>query len=370
MQYREFGKTGLKLSILGYGAMRLPPPDNWHFTDMQQAVPLMQRAMDLGVNYIDTAHVYPMSEQAVGLAIKGRRDKVIISTKNPVKENDPKRWRATLDESLRRLGIDRIDVLHLHDMSAVCFANVFQRDGLLKTVRKAQSEGLFTHLAFSCHDQPQNIIKLIQTGEFVSMLVQYNYLDRRNEEAIALASQRGMGVAIMGPVAGGRLVGPGEHRAVADDLKVSPAAIALRFVLDNPDVDVTLSGMSAMDQVEENCATAADFAGLTRAELARIEQLIQQKKGLADLYCTGCGYCMPCPNGVDIPGVFLLRNYKAIYLHGPAGFQYNKLRAEGKGAEACAECGECEEKCPQHIQIASQLKEAHETLTGKPIEKK
>ena len=368
MKYRQFGETGLEVSILGFGAMRLPQKEDKSGIDYDKAVPMFQRALDAGVNYIDTAYCYTGSEKCVGEAVKGRRDDVIISTKNDLKLNEPKKWREMLDTSLDRLGIDCIDILHLHDLSLKSFREVFVDGGLLKTVCKAQAEGLFKHLAVSSHDRPDRIIELIDTGEFESILVQYNYLDRRNEEVIAHAAAKGLGVAVMGPLGGGRLVGPDEIDGVAGDRAGSPAAVGLSFALDNTNISVALSGMGAMEQVEENIAVAAAFDGMNAAEMKRVREMLEEKKGLADVYCTGCGYCMPCPQGVDIAEVFRLRNHRVVYEHLPASERYSKLCEKDRGPGQCVECELCIEKCPQDVDIPRQLADAHEAITGKPLE--
>jgi len=238
-------------------------------------------------------------------------------------------------------------------------------------MHRAQDEGLVHHCCFSSHDQPENIIRLIDTGAFHGMLVQYNLLDRANEEAIAHAHQAGMGVAIMGPVGGGRLVPDTEElrKLLPADAQRTPEA-ALRFVLSNPHVSVALSGMSTMEQVEENCATASRDEPLSESERQRILQILEDYQRLAELYCTGCNYCMPCPNDIDIPGNFRLMNYHRLYgLTDFAREQYRRLGRKRVGdeeveawAEACKECGECEPKCPQDIPIIEQLKETAAAL--------
>ena len=207
------------------------------------------------------------------------------------------------------------------------------------------------------------------------MLVQYNFLDRHNEPAIAHAAQNGMGVVVMGPVAGGRLATP--TGVIVDDegvLEVKTPELALRFVWNNPDVTVALSGMNELAQIEENVAAANRAAGMSAEELAQVEQLVRQNEKLAELYCTGCGYCMPCPNGVNIPENFRYMNWLRVWgleeeakegllaLNEEGTWGPWAGRIEGLKAEACVQCGECEPKCPQNIPIIAQLEEVAEAL--------
>lgn len=367
MQYRDFGKTGLKISALGFGAMRLPEKDG-HVV-VEKAVETIHRAFELGVNYIDSAYFYNNneSEVAVGKALKGWRDKVIVSTKNPDSSAPGEAWRKILDEQIRKLDVDHIDIYNFHGINWSSFENEISRPGgALEAARKAQAEGLFTHLSFSFHDTPEGLIKLVDTGEFTSVTCQYNLLDRANEPGIAHAHEKGMGVVIMGPVGGGRLGAPTPGiRDLLPAGSVSSAEIALRFVLSNPNVSCALSGMENLQMVEENCATASRGEPLSEAEWATISAALEEKKKLADLYCTGCGYCMPCPHGVDIPGNFSLMNTYRVYgLLDHAQWEYREEDLARNKAQAsfCEECGECEAKCPQKLPIMAQLKETHQAL--------
>ncbi|MCJ7822994.1 MAG: aldo/keto reductase, partial [Armatimonadetes bacterium] len=306
MQYRDFGSTGLKISALGFGSMRLPEKDG--HVEQDKAIEMIHRAFELGVNYIDSAYFYNHheSEVVVGKALKGWRDKVILSTKNPNSSAPADEWRKILDEQLTKLDVDRIDVYHFHGINWASFENEMTRPGgCLEAARKAQDEGLFTHLSFSFHDTGENLIRLVDTGEFTSVTCQYNLLDRANEPGIARAHERGMGVVIMGPVGGGRLGTPTPKiMELLPAGTASSAEIALRFVLSNPNVSCAISGMENLQMVEENCATASRGEPLSNEERATILAALEEKKKLADLYCTGCGYCMPCPHGVDIPANF------------------------------------------------------------------
>jgi predicted aldo/keto reductase-like oxidoreductase len=372
MQYRDFGNTGLKISALGFGSMRLPEKDG--HVEQDKAIEMIRRAFELGVNYIDSAYFYNNheSEIVVGKALKGWRDKVTVSTKNPDSSAEADKWRSVLDEQLKKLDVDRIDVYHFHGINWNVFEEKMTRpNGCLKAARKAQDEGLFTHLSFSFHDKPENLIRLVDTGEFTSVTCQYNLLDRANEPGIARAHEQGMGVVIMGPVGGGRLGSPTpELMELLPAGTSSSAEIALRFVLSNPNVSCAISGMENLQMVEENCATASREEPLSAEERATIVAAFEEKKKLADLYCTGCGYCMPCPHGVDIPANFSLMNTYRIYgLLDHAREEYQGWRTDEKHTAAfCQECEECEPKCPQKIPIIAQLKETEEAL-GKGAKK-
>jgi predicted aldo/keto reductase-like oxidoreductase len=372
MQYRDFGNTGLKISALGFGSMRLPEKDG--HVEQDKAIEVIHRAFELGVNYIDSAYFYNHheSEVVVGKALKGWRDKVTVSTKNPDSSADADKWRTVLDEQLTKLDVDRIDVYHFHGINWKVFEEKMTRpDGCLKAARRAQDEGLFTYLSFSFHDSPENLIRLVDTGEFTSVTCQYNLLDRANEPGIARAHEKGMGVVIMGPVGGGRLGAP--TAGIRDLLPAGSAStpeIALRFVLSNPNVSCAISGMENLQMVEENCATASREESLSTDELAAMQAAYEEKKKLAELYCTGCRYCMPCPHGVDIPENFSVMNTYRVYgLLDHAQAEYRDWMTEQKQTAAfCQECGECEPKCPQKIPIVAQLKETEAAL-GKGAKK-
>jgi predicted aldo/keto reductase-like oxidoreductase len=372
MQYKEYGKTGDKVSRLGFGLMRLPMVED--HVDMELSVQLIRKAIELGVNYLDSAEGYCNSESqiAFGKGIKGLRDKVFVSTKNGYKGESGDEWRRRLDTSLERIDVDYIDFYHSHALSWEQYQGMLNKGGAMERFRKAKEEGLIRHMCYSCHDSPENMIKLIDTCEFDGMLCQYNLLDRRNEPAIAHAHEKGMGIAIMGPVGGGRLVAPSERiQGVLSGGAKSTPEVALRFVLSNPNVTLALSGMNSMAMVEENAATASREEPLSAEERQGVLDMLEETRKLSDLYCTGCAYCMPCPNDVDIPRNFQLMNYHRVFgLTDYARREYRRLEKRRKRdgtvieawAAACVECGECEPKCPQNIPIREQLKETHAAL--------
>ena len=377
MRYRPFGNTGASVSALGFGAMRLPmTPDGEHI-DEDQAIPVIQRALELGVNYFDTAPYYCKSESEIvlGKAVKGWRERIYLSTKNPLEDATAGTFRRFLETSLRKMDVEYVDFYHMWGISWAKYTErgVDAPGGPLDEARKAKEEGLIRHISFSFHDKPEILERFIETGHFASMTVQYNLLDRANENAILLAASRGMGVVIMGPVAGGRLgeTSPEIRKLLPEGVSGSPE-LALRFVLSHPGVHVALSGMGTIQMVEENAATANREDPLSAQERESIARAMDQYRALADLYCTGCGYCMPCPNEVNIPENFKYMNYYRVYgIEQYAREAYARLGKpdswpKGLKADACIQCGECEPKCPQHIPIIEQLEEVAKTLGGNP----
>jgi uncharacterized protein len=249
-------------------------------------------------------------------------------------------------------------------------------DGPIDDARKALKEGLIKHLCFSYHDKPENIFPILDSGYFTSVLCQYNLLDRGNEAAIAYAKEKGLGVIIMGPVGGGRLGAPSDivRGLIKREIK-STAEMALRFVLANPNVNIALSGMENEKMLEENVQIASIGGPLTAEEMEQVKAMLDENKRLMDLYCTGCNYCMPCPQHINIPYLFGLMNYHRVYkLTDFAREQYLKtsiplesrketwLKDQGLDASHCVECGKCEKKCPQKLHIISQLKETRKAL--------
>lgn len=373
MQYRKFGNTGVEISTLGFGTMRLPQKqvDGKNVFDYDEGSRIIRRAIELGVNYVDTAPYYcdNQSEIIVGQALKGIRDKIYLSTKNPIEDASGEHYRQRLEKSLKNLDTDYIDFYHMWGINLEAYQkNIDVKDGPLEQAIKAKQEGLIKHLSFSFHDKPENLFKLIDTGVFETVLCQYNLLDRGNEAAIEYAHQKGLGVVIMGPVGGGRLGTPSETlKKLLPQGSASSAETALRFVMSNQNVTCALSGMGSMQMVEENVRVASNASQLSEQEIESVKASLEQNKRLAELYCTGCNYCMPCPNGVNIPQNFQLMNYHKVYgLTDFAKDEYKKMSndpsSKSKNAEACIDCGLCEEKCPQKIKIREQLRETAAVL--------
>jgi predicted aldo/keto reductase-like oxidoreductase len=365
MQVRTFGRFGHKVSQLGFGAMRLPTKEDGS-VDFDRAVPLIRRAVELGINFIDSHHFYHHgdSEVAIGLAIRGLRDRVYLQTKTPMYrevESEDVRWRW-LETALEKLGTDYIDCYLAHSLNWERFQKDF--DPFMKLAQKAKDQGMIRHIGFSFHDTAEALKKIIDTDAFDCMTVQYNMINRSLEEPIAYAHEKGMGVVIMGPVGGGSLAAPSAEIAkLLPKQAKSSAEIALRFVLANPKISLALSGMSTMEQLEENVAVAEQEVILSAEDYGRIQEVLDEKKRLSELYCTGCRYCMPCPNGVDIPANFSLMNLHRVYgVTETAKERYARLVARKASAGQCLECGECEPKCPQRIPIMEQLKEVAEVL--------
>ncbi|MDA3852061.1 MAG: aldo/keto reductase [Spirochaetaceae bacterium] len=373
MQYREFGKTGAKISTLGFGAMRLPSNEVNGKTvyDYDESIKMIHRAYELGVNYFDTAPYYcdGESESIMGKAIKGFRDKIYLSTKNPIEDASGVNWRKRLEKSLKNLDTDYIDFYHMWGISWDDYIQKIDvKDGPMEAALKAKRDGVIKHICFSFHDKPENLFKLIDTGNFETVLCQYNLLDRSNEAAIDHAESQGLGVVIMGPVGGGRLGAPSQTIANVLPGKInSSAEIALRFVISNPGVTTALSGMSSMKMVEENAKIASNSSPLTIDEIKQINASMEENKKMADLYCTGCNYCMPCPHEVNIPLNFQLMNYHRVYgITDYARGEYAQIGKvdwmKGKNAESCTDCGICEDLCPQKLEIRKQLKETASVL--------
>ncbi len=377
MQYRDFGNSGVKVSALGFGAMRLPQERIKGKSQIKQekSVEIMQRAFELGVNYVDTAYNYNEgeSELAVGKALKGWRERVYLSTKMPtwiVEKKDD--YRRFLEEQLERLKVEYIDFYHFHFLNEDNFKNIVLKYDFLREARKAKDEGLIKHISFSSHDRPEFMKRIIDIGIFESVLCQYNLLDRSNEGVIAYAKEKGLGVAVMGPVGGGRLASSGILKEILTGSVKSTPELALRFVLANENVSVALSGMENMQMVEENLRVASLSRPLSNEELQTIKTFIKERRKKEEITCNMCEYCQPCPSQVAISRIFELMNYYRVYgLKEYARKQYQDIgvgtldsgeKDEREKADACTECGRCEEQCPQRIEIIERLKEIHQVL--------
>lgn len=372
MKLVEYGKTGKKLGRLGFGVLRLPSEVRGReiVYDEEKSVDVIRYAIDSGINYFDTAPSYcgKRSQSILGQAIAGRRDQIYLSTKFDTAGPD---LMIQFENSLKELGTDHIDFYHFWSMELEYFANQgLAKGGPMDHMTKLKEQGLIEHIAFSSHDKPENIMEIIRRGEgrFEGLLCQYNLLDRRNEEVMAYAKSRGMGVSVMGPMGGGRLGRPAELMDVLPGgASTASAETALRFVFSNPNVDIALSGMNTRAMIDENILAARNLRPLSEEEQQRIREVVEEKKKLSDLYCTACNYCMPCPSGLNIPEIFKMYNYHRVYgITDYARRQYSMIGTGGdydyENAAACSGCGLCEAQCPQKLRIREELTKAHETL--------
>ncbi len=380
MKYRPFGKLDFDVSVLGFGAMRLPVLDGDHGKiDESQAEKLVCRAIDGGINYIDTAYVYHQgnSETFLGKILHGeRRNKVRIATKLPcwqVKEYGD--FDRLLNEQLGRLRTDHIDFYLLHSLMNRFWSRV--RDlGILQWAEKAKQDGRVGHIGFSFHDKLDVFKSLIDEypgWEFCQ--IQYNYMDIENQagrEGLRYAAARGIPVIVMEPVLGGNLVNPPPHVKPLFDARPdgrTPADWAFQWIWDQPEVTLALSGMSTLEQLEENLASAdrsgaGTLSDADRSFIDRVRDRYLEKKPIP---CTQCEYCMPCPHGVMIPMNLAIYNDGLVFgnMEQAKGL-YNHFYRRETLAGACTQCMECLPKCPQQIEIPDWMTRIHAALAETP----
>lgn len=372
MQYRNFGKMDFKVSALGFGAMRLPTKDgSFSGPDIkeEEAIRLLRRAIDSGVNYIDTAYVYHEgnSEAVLGKALKdGYRNKTRIATKLPVfKIREPKDFDRLLDEQLKRLQVDHIDFYLLHAMKLRMWKNTILPFDVLSKLERAQKAGKIGALGFSFHDSFESLPVLcsgFDKWDFCQLQINYICTDyQAGLKGLEYAASRGLGVIIMEPLYGGKLVNPPE--AVRRELPAgkSPIQSALDFLWNRPEVSLLLSGMGTEAQLEENLRYAEEslVGKLSERELEQYARAKKVYDTMPLVPCTKCSYCMPCPYGVNIPGVFEAYNKTVSASREKAAEWYQTV--QGK-ADLCRACKKCEKICPQHIQISEVMKKASAAL--------
>lgn len=377
MQYRTFGKLDWKPSALGFGAMRLPIlNDDPAQIDEPLATEMIHYAIDHGVNYVDTAWPYHRgaSEPFLGRALQGGyRDRIKLATKMPVwLMESAADFDKYLEQQLERLQTDHIDFYLLHALHK----NVWEKIhglGVLTWAEKAIAAGKIRHLGFSFHDSYDVFQSIVDAYDYWTFCqIQYNFMDIEYQaglRGLQYAADKGLAVVIMEPLRGGRLAKNPPPTRVAElwasaEVQRSPAEWALQWLWHQPEVSLLLSGMSTLQHVVENVASAerAGVGALTEAELALVARAKTAYAAQSPIPCTQCKYCMPCPNGVNIPGVFEVYNDAIMYEDVPGGRAgYGWLKAESR-ADHCVECYQCEEQCPQHIKIVSWLKTAHTLL--------
>ena len=378
MQYRK-DKYGRDLSVLGYGCMRFTKKGN--AIDIDKAEQEILTAIRAGVNYFDTAYVYSGSEAALGeiLERNGLRDKVSIATKLPqyLISN-----RAAIDryfsEELARLRTTWVDYYLMHHVTDVYMWEKLKEVGILDWIAERKKEGSIRNIGFSYHGNTENFLKILNDYDWDFCQIQYNYLDEVTQagvEGLKAAAAKGIPVVIMEPLRGGKLVDllPSDaKKTIAEHPRGwTPAQWGLRWLYNQPEVTVVLSGMNSIPMVEENCRTAEEAlpGTFTEDDFALIEKVKEQIKAKEKVGCTGCRYCMPCPKGVDIPGTFRCYNTMYSETKSEGRFQFAQtvgLTREPAFPSQCIECGKCEKHCPQNLPIREKLKEADKALRPLP----
>ena len=360
MQYRDLGKTGLKVSALALGCMRFDP-DNPALAEQ-----IVDKAVAAGVNYFETTRGYIAGkcQHLTAPGLKGRSRGLILSGKAGVNAGTTAdSYRAEIDLQMQILCVDYLEFFQVGWFSLAQMEFLTKPGGALKALDKARSEGIIGHIGFTGHDSPGNFIKCIETGIFDSLTVPYSMLNRAYAPAIKRAGELGVGVIAMCPVAGGMLASPAPQlqQLIPGGAKTTADA-ALRFVLANPDVSTACSGMHTLEMLRENLETANNFHGAHAEDFRRMDAILDEFHALGEKFCTMCGYCKECPQGVDIPGLFHLYNLGKVYgMTDWARAQY-AAQAADKRAEACTRCGKCELKCPNNLPIMEQLAEVSRTL--------
>ncbi len=377
MIYRKLGISGLEVSQLGFGCMRLPLHDENDFSsiDEMRAGHMLRYAVEKGINYFDTAYGYHRgaSEIFLGKTFQGGlRDKILLATKMPVwlvkSKTDPEKY---LDEQLGRLQTDRLDLYLLHGLNRNFWETVKQYD-VLDFLERMIVRGRIRYAGFSFHDEEPLFREIIDAHPWTLAQIHLNYVDHDFQAGLAglaYAAGRGVGVAVMEPLRGGKLVRriPAEVRALIDqiDPAMTPAEFAFRFLWHQPGISTVLCGMSTIAQVDENIRLAEmEYTGpLPAPDVYRAAREIYKSRIV--IGCTGCGYCLPCSQNIPIP--FILEIYNDAFMYDAreeSRGAYRAFLAPERRADKCTACGECEARCPQGIPIAETLVEAHRELSA------
>ena len=379
MNYRRFGKLDWQASALGFGCMRLPTVGGDRSQiDEALATRMVRYAIDHGVSYLDTAYPYHggESERFLGRALQdGYREKVRLATKLPVRMVErTEDFDRFLNEQLAKLQTEQIDYYLFHGLRAPRWQTV-QELGLLREAERALADGRIRYLGFSFHDTFEVFREILDGYDgWTFCQFQYNYMNEHHQAGTAgleYAAAKGLATVIMEPLLGGKLANPPPpihalwDSAQTRDYPRTPVEWALQWLWNKPEVSVVLSGMSAMEHVVENVASAgrSGVGQLSAGELALVERVRQKYDELCPIPCTACGYCMPCPNGVDIPRNFATFNNGVMYnAFDEARQHYNRWMPEERRASACIQCRECEELCPQDIPISEWMTVVHQVL--------
>ena len=347
MQQRRLGRTGLMVSVIGFGTIKLP------LVEQEEADHVLNRALDLGVNLIDTARGYGDSESKIGAAIGRRREAFVLSSR--ATPGDADEMRRAVEASLDALQTDSIDIYQFHNMrKPEQYDVVMRKGGGLEGLRDMQSQGLISYVGFSSHRIIETMKQALHSGEFDVITAAYNILNDEmvDEEVLPLAKACDVGVTAMKPLAGGTLAAPPEELRLAPEHPIA-ASQALRYVLSNDAITAAIPGMTKVSELEENVR-----AGETIEQMSEEERqiLVQAAEEVGKQFCRDCWYCQPCPEEILVPVILRqLGYYKRYGLKDWATGRYKMLEVK---PTACVECGECEEKCPYDLPIQEMLKES------------
>lgn len=357
MRMRTLGRTGLEVSEISFGCIKLPKVDE------ETAVAALRRAVELGVNFFDTARGYRDSEAKVGKALEGLRDQVVLATKTTARDKEAAL--TELETSLRELRTEYVDLWQLHSVSdEATFDRVMGPGGAIEAAFKAKDQGKTRHVGVTIHRCHKTMRRAINSGVFETIMVAYSVLDQEavEPEILPLAARRGMGVIAMKSLSGGLLAQPDSLNARPVG-QLDPVVFgALRYVLSNDAVSAVIPGMSSVREVEENVQVGDSPLPMDEDELRELRRLIG---GLGAKFrygqmCLRCGYCQPCPQGLPIPDIFRAADMFQSYPEHLRHMGVELFLTLEVGPEQCAECGECLEKCPAGLPIPDKLKEVRE----------
>lgn len=329
MDYIQLGRTGLKCAAVSFGGIPIQR------ADAANTLAVVDALEHYGMNYIDTARGYTVSEEYLGAALKGRREKFILATKSM--SRDYEGMKRDIGVSLHNLQTEYIDVYQIHNLPVKDFDQVFGPQGAYRALAEARAEGKIGHIGATAHSVDSLRLLVEDYGDRIeTVMFPYNIVESQGEETLRLAREKGIGTIAMKPLAGGNL----------DDWK-----LALRYVAASGVIDVSIPGMGSVEEVERNAAVAEDLSPLTQEELEQCEAV---RRELGTHFCRRCGYCAPCTAGIDIPSNFLMVNYLRKY--GLADWAKTRYEGLAHHAGECIECGVCESRCPYELPIREMLK--------------
>jgi uncharacterized protein len=332
MEYKELGKSKLRVSLVGFGGIPLQ-----RITKLE-AKEVLVKAEELGINFIDTARGYTISENYIGEALKGRRDKWIIATKSMAR--DCVSMFRDIETSLKNLQTDYIDLYQLHNVrTKEEYDKVFGKDGAYQALERAKSEGRIGHIGITSHSA-DILEEAVENTAVETIMYPYNIIETQANELFRRAAELDIGVIAMKPLAGGML---------------NDGALAMKFILNNKDITTAIPGMASIEEVEQNVSTVCNQYTLTPAERAKILKVSEE---LGTEFCRRCGYCAPCPEGIDIPTMFLLLGYKKRY--NLSDWAKDRYFSAKKRAKHCKSCGSCEKRCPYNLPIRRMMDEVKE----------